>query len=137
MEFIVKPRTIKLFWSVSTIINDAIGQKDLRCTLPGAFSEPHRHFLFPTCCSWTGPCDSYSYKRPSTIPTRELLKNKPSVLLMGPGSMPQSIVWEHSRVMGRRKKERENAPMQASGFISTGVKGRGGQSFVCSFLFVK
>ena len=37
--------------------------------LPGAFSEPHRHFPFQSpCCSWTGPCGSYSCKRPSAIP---------------------------------------------------------------------
>lgn len=32
-----------------------------------------------------------------------------------------------------KERERENAPMQASGFISTGVKGRGWAEF-CVFI---
>ena len=40
--------------------------------LPGAFSEPHGHFPFQSpFCSWTGPCGSYSCKRPSAIPTMD------------------------------------------------------------------
>ena len=75
--------------------------------LPGAFSEPHRHFPFQSpCCSWTGPCGSYSCKRPSAIPTMELLKQAKCVT-HGSWFYIQRTVWEHSRVMVGRERERE------------------------------
>ena len=99
--------------------------------LPGAFSEPHRRFPFQSpCCSWTGPCGSYSCKRPSAIPTRELLKQAKCVT-HGSWFYTQSTVWEHSQVMVGRERERENAPMQAQGVISTGVKGGGVGRVLC------
>lgn len=46
MEFIVKPRTIKLFWSVSSLSSMMLLARKTYVHLPGAFSEPHRHFYF-------------------------------------------------------------------------------------------